>query len=205
MAVDESGRGLVAASDPRGAGLIGDYRVRRDGWTEARQRAFLRALSETGCVRDACARVQISSTSAYRMRRRSAAFERAWERAIARAVPTLEQAAYERAVIGWDEPVYQGGKLVGARRRYSDSLLRLLIQRGDLRAAQRSGTGKSEAELIAIAREAAHAAGGFFSTSATAEETDRSLLRKLDGLAKQMKREEARTERRAIGDGAVED
>lgn len=106
------------------------YRVRHDGWTPQRQRAFLRALSETGSVRDACARAQISTTSAYRMRGRSAAFDRAWRRALAKVAPTIEQAAYERAVLGWEEPVWHGGKVVGHRRRYSDGLLRLLLTRG---------------------------------------------------------------------------
>lgn len=106
------------------------YRVRHDGWTPQRQRAFLRALSETGSVRDACARAQISTTSAYRMRDRSVAFDRAWRRALAKVAPTIEQAAYERAVLGWEEPVWHGGKIVGHRRRYSDSLLRLLVTRG---------------------------------------------------------------------------
>lgn len=113
-----------------GSGLIDDYRTRHDGWTPVRQRTFLRALSETGCVRDACARAGISNTSAYRMKKRAAAFSRAWDRALAKAMPTIEQAAYQRAVIGWDEPIVQGGKLVGHKRRYSDSLLRLLLQRG---------------------------------------------------------------------------
>lgn len=113
-----------------GAGMIPRYRVRHDGWTEARQKAFLRALSETGCVSDACKRVRISDTSAYRIRKRSVAFARAWDRAIARAAPTIEQAAWDRAVAGWDEPIVQGGKVVATRRRYSDSLLRLLLTRG---------------------------------------------------------------------------
>lgn len=112
------------------------YRVRHDGWTPQRQRAFLRALSETGCVRDACARARISTTSAYRMRRRSEAFDRAWRRALAKVAPTIEQAAFQRAVNGWEEPVWHGGKIVGHRRRYSDGLLRLLLTRGATQGAE---------------------------------------------------------------------
>jgi len=112
------------------------YRVRHDGWTPQRQRAFLRALGETGCVRDACARARISTTSAYRMRRRSEAFDRAWRRALAKVAPTIEQAAFERAVNGWEEPVWHGGKIVGHRRRYSDGLLRLLLTRGAAQVAE---------------------------------------------------------------------
>lgn len=103
-------------------GLIENLRVRHDGWTPARQRTFLRALAEMGCMRDACARAGISNNSAYRMKKRSAPFSRAWGRALAKAMPTIEQAAYERAVIGWDEPIVQGGKLVGHKRRCPLSL-----------------------------------------------------------------------------------
>ncbi|GAA4766411.1 hypothetical protein GCM10023219_09630 [Stakelama sediminis] len=121
-----AGRSADAAAARR---LLPQYRMRHDGWTAARQKLFLRALSETGCVRDACKRARISSTSAYRIRKSSPAFARAWTRALAKAQPTIEQAAYDRAVTGWDEPIVSGGKVVAQRRRYSDSLLRLLLLR----------------------------------------------------------------------------
>ena len=126
-------------------------RVRHDGWTDARRRVFLRALSETGCVRDACRRARISLTSAYRKRERDAGFARRWDRAIAKAAPTIEQAAYERGVTGWDEPIVSGGKIIGTKKRYSDSLLRLLMVRGEMggdgaRAAAGTGAGEAEAE-----------------------------------------------------------
>lgn len=156
------------------SGLIEGLRVRHDGWTPARQRTFLRALSETGCVRDACARAGISNTSAYRMKKRSADFSRAWDRAIAKAMPTIEQAAYERAVIGWEEPIVQGGKLVGHKRRYSDSLLRMLLQRGVTDRGGAADASSPEATLDqdaleAEAARAAEAAGGFFASRAVLE------------------------------------
>lgn len=152
------------------------YRVRHDGWTPQRQRAFLRALSETGSVRDACVRAQISTTSAYRMRDRSAAFERAWRRALAKVAPTIEQAAYERAVLGWDEPVWHGGKIVGHRRRYSDGLLRLLLTRG-------VSAGSEDPEDRPLK-------GGW--VRATQAETDAMLLANLRGLRRQREAEAAR-------------
>jgi hypothetical protein len=174
--------------------LIEGYRVRHDGWTPARQRIFLRALSETGCVRDACARARISNTSAYRMKKRSAPFARAWDRALAKAAPTIEQAAYERAVNGWDEPIIQGGKLVGHKRRYSDVLLKLLLQRqiddaGRTLAANRAA-GSAD-DLIAEAERAAKAAGGFFCTPATQAETDAALMKKLNAIARRVQAEDA--------------
>jgi hypothetical protein len=61
-------------------------------------------------------------------------------------------------VIGWEEPIVQGGKLVGHKRRYSDSLLRLLVQRGMVRAdAAAAARPMSPDELVAEAERAAKA------------------------------------------------
>jgi molybdenum-dependent DNA-binding transcriptional regulator ModE len=167
----------AAAKVARRDGMFGDYRQRRDGWTPARTRMFLRALSETGCVRDACARANISNVSAYRMRKRDLAFARAWEKALDTAAPTLEQAAFERAVEGWDEIVWKDGIEVSRKRRYSDALLRFLLARG--RPGQ-AAQGKSQGELVRIAHAAARAAGGIFATRVTSEETDAAIMKKLD-------------------------
>jgi hypothetical protein len=40
----------------------------------------------------------------------------------------MEDEAMRRAVDGWDEPVYQKGEQVGVVRKYSDSLLALLLR-----------------------------------------------------------------------------
>lgn len=153
------------------------YRVRHDGWTPQRRRAFLRALGETGCVRDACVRARISNTSAYRMRKRCPVFAKAWDRALAKVAPTIEQAAFERAVNGWEEPVWHGGKLIGYRRRYSDGLLRLLLTRGAAAAPE------TEQE-----RFPAHNGPD----RATQAETDAMLLANLRALRQQREAEAAR-------------
>lgn len=178
----------------RRVGLMARYRVRHDGWTEARQRLFLRALAETGCVRDACARARISSTSAYRIRKTNPSFARAWTRALGKAATTIEQAAYERAVIGWDEPIVSGGKIIGQRRRHSDALLRMLWLAGakGLSAGAAGGAapaGATQEALVEAAERACAAAGGVFMTAATAAETDAVLKRNLDALALRMRRE----------------
>ncbi len=105
-------------------------RWRRDGWTPHKMQAFLEALAQLGCVRDACRAVGLSKTSAYRLYDQDPGFAAAWDRALTTIRPSLEETAYQRAVIGWEEPVFHGGKLVGVRRRFSDGLLRLLIERG---------------------------------------------------------------------------
>ncbi|MEA3013139.1 MAG: hypothetical protein QOD42_1684 [Sphingomonadales bacterium] len=56
-------------------------RCRRDGWTPARQTAFILALRACRCVLEACRRVGLSSQSAYRLYRRPDAqsFRKAWD------------------------------------------------------------------------------------------------------------------------------
>lgn len=111
----------------------GAFRHRHDGWTPARQVAFLRTLRETGEVTAACRHVGLSTTSAYRVKRRIPAFGAAWDQALAFLAPVLERAALERAVEGWLEPIVYQGKVVAHRRRYSDAMLRLLLLREDAR------------------------------------------------------------------------
>ncbi len=162
-------------------------RYRFDGWTAGKQRAFLAGLGDTGCVRDACRMVGMSKTSAYRLRGRSADFTAAWDRALEMAGTVLEHVAFERAVIGIDEPVYRYGKFIGMRRKYSDSLLRLLIQRGDLRG----GMGRSRKQLERAAEEAAALAGGYFAARVTREETNRALMKQLRGYRRRAAIDEA--------------
>lgn len=154
----------------------GEARGRFDGWTRLRRRAFLRALSETGRVKDACERVGISDTSVYRLRQRSAVFARDFAAALERSLPLIEQVAWERAVEGWEEPVVVRGEVVGTRRRYSESLLRMLL--GEAQKARRT-------EAAAEAK-AASARGV---RRATPEETDAALNRQLDALARRLRAE----------------
>jgi hypothetical protein len=59
-------------------------RYRRDGWTPRRQRRFIAALAESGCVLAACRRAGKSAESAYRLWRRpdAAGFRAAWDAAL---------------------------------------------------------------------------------------------------------------------------
>ncbi|PZQ62931.1 MAG: hypothetical protein DI544_01710 [Sphingomonas taxi] len=139
------------------------FRHRHDGWTPARQVAFLRVLRETACVRSACAHVGLSSTSAYRVKKRIPDFGAAWDAALAYCVPALERAAYTRAVEGWLEPIVYKGEVVGHRRRFSDAMLRLLLLREDARPVPtamraRSGAGRAAAEAELLKRLTIYAA-----------------------------------------------
>jgi len=115
------------------------HRVRHDGWTGERQRAFLDALARVGNVRDACRAVRLSTTSAYRIRRADPAFGQAWDAALKRASTSLEAVAFQRAVEGVEEAVIRDGVEVSRKRRYSDALLRLLLQASDPEKYGRTG------------------------------------------------------------------
>lgn len=183
----------AAAKRRRRDGYFPGYRPRINGWTELRTRIFLRALAETGCVRDACKRARITDNSAYKMRRRDPKFAEAWEKALDETIPTLEQAAWERAVEGWDEIVWKDGVEVSRKRRYSDALLKFLLSRGE--AGQPPKDARPE-ELVRLAHAAARAAGGIFATRASEEETNAAILEKLAMIdkARAMEAEEAARE-----------
>ncbi len=108
-------------------------RHRHDGWTAGRQRAFIAALAETGCVSEACAEVGITARSAYRLRERpaGAAFRFAWEQAQSIATVRLTALAWERAVHGTPDRIYKDGVLVAERRKPSDKLLMWLLAHHD--------------------------------------------------------------------------
>ena len=108
-------------------------RNRYDGWTAGRQRAFIAALAETGCVSEACAEVGITARSAYRLREHpaGAAFRFAWEQAQSIATVRLTAIAWERAVHGTPDRIYKDGVLVLERRKPSDKLLMWLLTHHD--------------------------------------------------------------------------
>lgn len=104
---------------------------RKDGWSPDKQRAFIEALADSGSVVTAALSVDMSESSAYRLRRSpgAEAFDRAWSAAIDAASKKLLDAAFERALVGTDEPVFdREGRRVGRRLRQSDRLLMFLLR-----------------------------------------------------------------------------
>lgn len=98
--------------------------TRHDGWTRARQAAFLRQLSATHSVTEAARSVGMSRQSAYRLRSRlkGQAFDLAWEVAFHHSYDVLAHAALERALNGIEVPVFFQGEQVGSYRRYDERL-----------------------------------------------------------------------------------
>lgn len=110
-----------------------DSRKRLAGWSAERQRLFLVNLAETGSVHLASASARITARSAYRLRARSPAFAAAWDTADQLAVGRLSAIAFDRAINGRTEQVWQDGELVAEKRLPSDRLLMWLLARLDPR------------------------------------------------------------------------
>lgn len=102
---------------------------------------FCAELARTGCVTDACRAVGMSTTNAYRTYDRVPEFRKGWEEALATPRPILEQAAFDRAVYGVEVGVHRNGQVVATHRRYSDGLLRYLLEREEKRCERGSGGG----------------------------------------------------------------
>lgn len=144
------GVGETEGADTEGADTEESaLRLRHDGFTPARQKQFIETLGQTGCVRDACRVAGVSTTTAYRARGRlGEGFARQWEAALAMASSSLEVLAWERAVIGIEEPVVSAGKLVCTRMKRSDSLFRMLLQASNTEKFGRLGrTGETEIQM----------------------------------------------------------
>lgn len=187
-------------------GRLTPWRDKAGGWDARKRGLFLRNLARGKNVAKACRAAGMSASAAYYLRGQCPRFAAAWEKALREdAPPSVLDAALERAINGWIEPIVAGGKVVGERRRYSDSLLRaLLIREGETEKAARKAGGAAEAKLPkskraleAHAREVAKAAGGYFSEAfASAEDTDAVLMKKLGAIEARRAREAGEAEER---------
>lgn len=106
-------------------------RSRHDGWTAGRQVAFLDALAQSGCVKEACRAVDMSTQSAYALKTRPDAesFRHAWSAALYVAGNRLADALFSRAIKGVAIPHFYKGEKIGEHRRYDNRLGIFLLQR----------------------------------------------------------------------------
>ena len=106
-------------------------RNRLAGWSAERQKLFLTVLAETGQVHLAAAAARLSVRSAQALRVRSPAFNAGWRMAEQLGAGRLAPIAFDRAINGRVEQVYQDGVLVAERRVPNDKLLMWLLARLD--------------------------------------------------------------------------
>ncbi|MEO5972838.1 MAG: hypothetical protein ABIP91_05700 [Sphingomicrobium sp.] len=101
------------------------------GWSAHRQRLFIDMLAQSGTVHLAARTAGLSARAAYALRVRSRPFAEAWDKAQQLAVGRLSALAFDRAIHGRVEQVYEDGVLVGERRVPSERLLMWLLARLD--------------------------------------------------------------------------
>lgn len=97
-------------------------------FTQAKRETFLQALAVCGSLSDACKAGGIDRSTAFRWRKQDPEFEAQCAAAIDEATDGLEREAHRRAVLGTDEPLTFQGAIFGYVKRYSDSLLTLLLK-----------------------------------------------------------------------------
>lgn len=90
--------------------------------------AFLSMLSLTGSPKQSALRLGLDRVRLYHLRDTDKEFGERWNQAIAESQLAMEDEAYRRAVLGYTEPVFQGGVLVGHVQKYSDGLLQFLLK-----------------------------------------------------------------------------
>ncbi|RIV85866.1 hypothetical protein D2V07_11180 [Aurantiacibacter zhengii] len=124
-------------------------RSRRDGWSAARQCAFLAHLYLTGSVSAAAGAVGMSRESAHRLRRRAgaASFAQAWDHVltpqgegrVAQKVDwrkVTDEELFRRVEHGLIAPALHRGRITGIRRKADNSALLRLLRRLDKANAQ---------------------------------------------------------------------
>jgi hypothetical protein len=80
--------------------------------------AFLAALRELPVIAHACKAVDIERSTAYRAREADEGFAKAWDAAMEDGIDRAEQEAFRRAVVGFEEPVIDRGRLAYRYERY---------------------------------------------------------------------------------------
>ncbi len=122
-------------------------RARHDGWSPARQVAFLQVLAGCACVEEACRAVGMSPRSAYTLRARpdAVSFRQAWDVTLDYALNTLADAMIGRAIHGVATPIFYQGQQVGERRRYDERLGMFLLR---TRQPERYGPGRDRMLVV---------------------------------------------------------
>lgn len=102
--------------------------ARRDAAQQAKKALFLTVFPDEGTVTHAAGRVGIDRATHYRWLHDDVDYARAFADAEIQANDNMEREARRRAIEGTEEPVYQGGKLIGHIRKYSDTLLIFMMK-----------------------------------------------------------------------------
>lgn len=107
---------------------------------QEKRTAFLEAYAEQGTISHAAKSVGIDRSTHYEWLE-DPAYAARFSEAHERSIEALEREGRRRAIEGTEEPVYQGGRMVGTIRKYSDTLLIFLLK------AARPGTYRERVDV----------------------------------------------------------
>ena len=137
-------------------------RVRRNGWTEARQRGFIAALVRCSSVAAAARSVGMTKRSAYRLLDAAGAdsFAAAWDEAIDIGASRLRLDSLRRSLEGDYVPIYRRGKLVRVEHRRNDKLAIAVLsgREREVESYRRTAVARREYSTDMTALDAARAA-----------------------------------------------
>ena len=124
-------------------------RLRHDGWTPEKMRAFHERFAECGIVREACEAAGMSARSAYNLRDRDPLFAAGWEAAALKARTRLADEAFSRSLNGVVERIYKDGMIVAERHRYDNRLTMAVLARLDARIDRAEERGDPRLNVVA--------------------------------------------------------
>lgn len=90
----------------------------RPSWADK----FIAGLEEHGTVSHACRVAGVSRQAAYNLRKADPRFAREWDDACEAVTDVLEKTLINRAIHGWEEPVFYKGEETGSRVRIDNEL-----------------------------------------------------------------------------------
>ncbi len=92
---------------------------------------FIRVFEATGTVATAAKAAGMTTSGAYRHREANESFKRRWDEAknasLIERIEEAEDAAFQRGVRGYKEPIVHLGKVVGHKVKFSDRCLQLWL------------------------------------------------------------------------------
>lgn len=107
---------------------VGHTKKELEAIQEQRKKAVLESIAELASVSAACKATEVPRSTFYQWIQDDEEFRKAYRKAARQGLKALEDEAIRRAYKGVRKPVYQGGKLVGHERRYSDTLLMFMLK-----------------------------------------------------------------------------
>lgn len=96
--------------------------------TDKRKQLCIQTLATTGNVTTACTAAGWARSTYYHHQKADKAFKALTEEALEVAIDLLEQHARNLAIQGVEEPIYQGGILVGSKTKYSERMVEILLK-----------------------------------------------------------------------------